>query len=206
MPFDIVKQIMTYTTDHIVTTLKNAREAKGLSQRALSELVRAPQSHISKIENGGVDLRVSSLIEIARVLDLELALVPRRSVSAVKSIVRSTAGAPRQPDPATRRMWKRVLAKLDRLSHTDPANTELAQLQRLARDLQHLGFTIFDLPLARDINRRIDAVLEMRDADGIDRLLIDMKTLRNTAVHSVPPDDLDTVRPAYSLEDDDDGE
>jgi transcriptional regulator with XRE-family HTH domain len=72
MQFDIEKQ-MNYTTDHIATTLKNARKAKGLSQRALSELVRAPQSHISKIESGGVDLRVSSLVELARVLDLELA-------------------------------------------------------------------------------------------------------------------------------------
>lgn len=206
MQFDIEKQIMNYTTDHIATTLKNAREAKGLSQRALSELVRAPQSHISKIENGGVDLRVSSLVELARVLDLELALVPRKSVSAVNSIVRSTAGAPRQPDPATRRTWKRILTKLDRLSHTDPANTELAQLQRLTRDLQHLGFTIVDLPMVRDINKRIDAVLEKRDANGIHHLLIDMKKLRNAAVHSVPPDDLDTVRPAYSLEEYDDGE
>ena len=34
---------------------KAAREASGLSQRALSDLVGVPQSHISKIEKGGVD-------------------------------------------------------------------------------------------------------------------------------------------------------
>lgn len=196
---------MIYTTGHIATALKNARETKGLSQRALSELAHMPQSHISKIESGGVDLRVSSLVELARVLDLELALVPRKSVSAVNSIVRSTAGAPRQPGPATRRAWKNLSEKLNRLSHTDPANMELAQLRRLTRDLQHLGLPTVDLPIARDLNKQIDAILEKRDADGIHRLLIEMKALRNTAAHRPTPDDLDSVRPAYSLEGDSDG-
>ena len=85
---------MRYATDHIATTLRNAREAKGLSQRALGRLAGVPQSHISKIESGAVDLRVSSLVELARVLDIELALVPRKSLPAVSAIVRSTAAAP----------------------------------------------------------------------------------------------------------------
>ena len=84
---------MSYATEHIASTLKAARESKGLSQRELSAKSGVPQGHISKIENGAVDLRVSSLVTLARVLDLELTLVPRRSVSAVKSIVRSGAGA-----------------------------------------------------------------------------------------------------------------
>jgi predicted transcriptional regulator len=58
--------MMAYSTEQMVKELKAAREAKGLSQRALSELVGVPQSHISKIERGGVDLRLSSFVEIAR--------------------------------------------------------------------------------------------------------------------------------------------
>lgn len=197
---------MAYATEQIAQALKAARETKGLSQRALSGLAGMPQSHISRIESGGVDLRVSSLVELARVLDLELTLVPRRSLSAVNSIVRSTAGAPRQPGPATRKAWRNVLAKLDKLSHTDPTNTELAQLGRLTRDLEHLGFRVVDLPMVRDMNKRIDAVLEKRDADGIHRVLIEMKNLRNAAAHGVTPDAPDIVRPAYSLEEDRDGE
>ncbi|MEX0824170.1 MAG: helix-turn-helix transcriptional regulator, partial [Woeseia sp.] len=76
------------------------RLAKGLSQRALSQLAGIPQSHISKIERGGVDLRVSSLVGLARVLDLELALVPRKSLSAVNAIVQSSVGAPQTVRPA----------------------------------------------------------------------------------------------------------
>ena len=79
---------MTYATEHVAHTLRNAREARGMSQRALSARAGIPQSHISKIENGAVDLRVSSLVELARVLDLDLVLVPRKAVSAVHAIVR----------------------------------------------------------------------------------------------------------------------
>ncbi|MGB4249012.1 MAG: helix-turn-helix transcriptional regulator [Pseudohongiellaceae bacterium] len=77
-------------TEDITNTLKAARERSGLSQRELSIKSGVPQSHISKIENGAVDLRVSSLIGLARVLELELTLIPRKTVPAVRSIIRSS--------------------------------------------------------------------------------------------------------------------
>jgi transcriptional regulator with XRE-family HTH domain len=80
---------MTYLNDQIVKNLREARLRKGFSQRELSAKSGVPQSHISRIESGAVDLRVSSLIALARVLDLELELVPKNAVPAVKSIVRS---------------------------------------------------------------------------------------------------------------------
>lgn len=80
---------MSYLSDKILESLKEARQQKGLSQRELSARSGVPQSHISKIESGAVDIRVSSLIALARVLDLELELVPRKSIPAVRSIVRS---------------------------------------------------------------------------------------------------------------------
>lgn len=82
---------MTYAIEDILRALKEAREAKGLSQRDLSARTGLPQSHISKIEVGGTDIRVSSLIEIARALDLELKLVPRRAIPAVDAVMRSNA-------------------------------------------------------------------------------------------------------------------
>ena len=81
---------MAYTTEQIAELLKAARERKRLSQRALSRLAGLPQSHISKIENGAVDLRLSSLVEIARALDLEVTLVPLKSLAAVHSIIRDS--------------------------------------------------------------------------------------------------------------------
>lgn len=81
---------MTYATEHIARALKAARERKRLTQRELSAKSGVPQGHISRIENGAVDLRVSSLVELARILDLELTLVPRKALSAVQSIIRSS--------------------------------------------------------------------------------------------------------------------
>ena len=84
---------MGYLNDQILKSLKEARRRKGFSQRELSARSGVPQSHISKIESGAVDLRISSLIALARVLDLELELVPKKSIPAVKSIVRSSMSA-----------------------------------------------------------------------------------------------------------------
>ena len=81
---------MNYTTEYIARKLKKAREEKGLSQRELGRKAGVPQGHISKIESGTVDLRVSSLVALARTLDLELVLISRESLPAVKSLVRSS--------------------------------------------------------------------------------------------------------------------
>lgn len=83
---------MSYVTEQILESLREARIRKGFSQRELSTRSGVPQSHISKIESGGVDLRISSLIALARVLDLELFVAPKKSVPAIKSIIRSSKG------------------------------------------------------------------------------------------------------------------
>ncbi|MFC3034317.1 helix-turn-helix domain-containing protein [Pseudoalteromonas fenneropenaei] len=80
---------MSYILDPLVESLRDARRSKSLSQRELSTLAGVPQSHISKIESGHVDLRLSSLIELARILDLELVIVPKKSLPAIQSIVRT---------------------------------------------------------------------------------------------------------------------
>jgi transcriptional regulator with XRE-family HTH domain len=80
---------MSYEIEPFASALKAARQDKGLSQRALSALTGLTQAHISKIENGAVDLRLSNLIELARVLELEVVLVPRRAVPAVRSLARN---------------------------------------------------------------------------------------------------------------------
>jgi transcriptional regulator with XRE-family HTH domain len=82
--------------------LKISREVKGLSQRALSERIGVPQSHISKIENGKVDMQVTSLLELTRGLGLEVVLVPQGKLSAVEAILRSDARPGQTPLPAYR--------------------------------------------------------------------------------------------------------
>lgn len=79
--------------------LKAARAGKGLSQRALGQKVGVPQSHISKIESGQVDIKTSSLIELARALGLEPMLVPRRLAPAVEALSRGQDSAAIQAKP-----------------------------------------------------------------------------------------------------------
>ena len=74
---------------HLADYLKKARQEKKWSQRELSIKTKVPQGHISKIENGTVDLQTSSLIEISRALDLELMLIPRSLVPTIKFLLNS---------------------------------------------------------------------------------------------------------------------
>lgn len=68
--------------------LRLARIEKGLSQKVLGDSVGMPQSHISKIESGQVDLQLSTLIELFRILDLEYMLVPRQLVRPLQAFMR----------------------------------------------------------------------------------------------------------------------
>lgn len=79
--------IMSYVVEDIGALLRQARERRGLSQRRLGAVAGVPQAHISRIENGSIDLRVSSLAAIAHALDLRLSLIPRRSAPTVNAVV-----------------------------------------------------------------------------------------------------------------------
>lgn len=82
---------MSYNIEEIIQTIKAARKDKRLSQRALSAKVGIPQSHISLIEQGAVDIHMSTLIDLARALDLEVTLIPRKLVPAVRSMTQSAS-------------------------------------------------------------------------------------------------------------------
>ncbi|HML96604.1 MAG TPA: helix-turn-helix transcriptional regulator [Thermodesulfobacteriota bacterium] len=82
---------MKYTTEELAAELRKARKKAGLTQKELGEKTGIPQSHISRIEKGEVDIQASSLVGIARVLGLELMLVPRELAAAVDGLMRGLA-------------------------------------------------------------------------------------------------------------------
>jgi len=69
--------------------LKEARINRGWGQRELGITIGLPQPHISAIESGKVVPRFDTLLDIVRVLELDLLLVPRSLVPAVQSIIRA---------------------------------------------------------------------------------------------------------------------
>ena len=90
---------MIYTIEYLTQAVKKNREGKKLSQRALSRKVGITQAQISRIENATVDLQASSLIALARALDLEVMLIPRKHVPAVTRLVSTSNQAKGEEQP-----------------------------------------------------------------------------------------------------------
>ncbi|MDZ4836906.1 MAG: helix-turn-helix transcriptional regulator [Candidatus Melainabacteria bacterium] len=70
------------------SALQKARSDKGLTQTDLAQQLQLGQSYLSQLERGKHDIRVKTLSEWARVLDLEVMLVPRQKVPAVSFMIR----------------------------------------------------------------------------------------------------------------------
>lgn len=82
-------------------TLKSARNAKGLTQIELATLLQLGQSYLSQVERGKHDVKTSTLVDWARVLGLEVMLVPKQHVPAVSYLIRSgTASVAEELPPA----------------------------------------------------------------------------------------------------------
>ncbi len=124
----------------IAEMLTAARRRAGLSQRALGAKVGIAQSHISKIERAAIDPQVSSLMELARALGLELMLVPASLVPAVQALGREAT-----PDP--RRMPSTIDHDLNRLAR-QAQDLATANEMRIAR---------LDASTAREARPLIDA-------------------------------------------------
>ena len=68
--------------------LKEARVKRGWSQRELGSRLGLPQMHISGIESGKIVPRYDTLLELVRILNRDLLMVPRALVPVVQSLIR----------------------------------------------------------------------------------------------------------------------
>ena len=191
---------MTYLVENIAQELKAARKEKGLSQRELGARVGVPQSHISKIENGAVDLKTSSLIELTRALDLELMLVPRALVPAVQGLQRSLFSRERSPSQTVvenaAKDLERTRKAAQQLARSFPDAKELQRLTNTIRDLEN--FRLVASPaeqirkLIEQINAPIQAIKSMQKAqdavkefqkkqDTIKRITSDQEFLKSVS-------------------------
>lgn len=212
---------MSYVTEDIIKALKQAREAKGLSQRALSARTGVPQSHISKIESGGTDIRLSSLIELARVLDLELKLVPRKAVPAVETVVRSTAPTPTTVQAAdvakTFREFQRTLDSVKSVRALYPDLSALKQIQDSFQSIKNLqsagrdfGATLANIRKSYEsLQKQLEPISKAADTAkalspetlrSLTQAADSIKQLRNQIAHSPPA--IVPPRPAYHLDED----
>ena len=77
--------------------LIGVRHQRGWSQAELGQRLGLPQMHISGIETGKIVPRFDTLLDLVRVLDRDLLLVPRALVPAVQALIRDH----RRPDNDT---------------------------------------------------------------------------------------------------------
>lgn len=68
--------------------LRSARKSKHWTQQELGRQVNLAQRHISSIEGGKIVPRYDTLLDIVRMLDHDLVLVPRQLMPAVLALIR----------------------------------------------------------------------------------------------------------------------
>lgn len=197
--------LMTYSLDQIATALKAAREEQGLSQRELGRRAGFPQAHISNIESGSVDLKVSSLIEIARALGLELMLVPRPHVPGVQALTGTSRAVPARAQRTPKSDLGRLAGMLRRWDDAPPPlDAHLDRLRRLTGDLagarpdaEAADIVRVALKDVRRARKHDDPSQALRTAEL--RLLQLRDRLRHATETAVP-----VARPAYTLDTEDD--
>ncbi len=79
--------------DALRRELVEARGVRDWSQAELGRRLGLPQTHISGIETGKIVPRFDTLLDIVRVLDRDLIMVPRALVPAVQALIRDRGHA-----------------------------------------------------------------------------------------------------------------
>lgn len=191
---------MSYAAEEIVKALRDAREVSGLSQRALSAKAGLSQSHISQIESGTLEPGLSKLVDIARALDLELVLVPRKLVPAIKSL--TTTARPERESPSY------ALGEIDRaervvkkLRSQAGSSAAIDRMLEALKYFRHAPIKPTDLKVISDGADQLKRIPASADnASLLQSLAYEWVMLRNRLARG-PGED---PKPAYSSEEDDD--
>jgi transcriptional regulator with XRE-family HTH domain len=194
-----------YGLETLTEAIRQARLAKGWSQRDLSARAHLTQAQISRIENGEVDMQVSTLIELARSLDLDLQLVPRTALVAVEAAVR--LAEERSGERSARRLLSSLLLLAERAQQVAPGREDIESIASSLHDLEPLAPALRGTFLTAELERlrtNLEGFVNYppaerpRHAKTYRDAAAWLKQLRNTLMHAP-----NAERPAYSLDDED---
>ena len=175
-----------------------------MSQRELSARSGLTQSHISQIERGTMEPGLASLVDVARALDLEIVLAPKKLMPAIRNILESTSASGDMLTSDQRKLvgrcerWMAQLRKaFGTISEADSFRDSLALLRHLPLSAQEL-----------DSLKAIADHLEQWQTDppspqDLRDVARTVRQLRNAAVHRDRDDAV--PRSAYALDEEDDG-
>lgn len=199
---------MSVGIDEIAANIRAARQKKALTQKELGQRVGLPQSHISKIENGAVDLQLSSLVEIVRALDLEVKLVPRKALPAVEGAVRAH-GTTVETSRALN-LLKEQAQLAESIERSFPDLSQIEAFQNAIRNIPKLQFDAAQLKALDEALQPAKRLKSLIDAQGgaaklakqLEEATSSLRHFRNIQVHT-PLIETRRQLPAYRLEEDD---
>lgn len=191
--------------ESLTGSIRQARLARRWSQRDLSARAGLTQAQISRIETGETDLQVSTLIELARSLDLELQLVPKAAAIAVGATLRSVQERSDERSARERLATLRILAQKAR--QAAPGRDDVAAIAASLSDLEPLASAVCGPAYTADLDglrTSLEGFLDApparrtRHARAFRDAAARLKELRNTLAHAPPAE-----RPAYRLGEED---
>ncbi|MBX4904924.1 helix-turn-helix transcriptional regulator [Rhizobium bangladeshense] len=194
---------MAYKTEHITQQLRAAREGQKVSQRELSARSGLTQSHISQIERGTMEPGLGSLVDVARALDLEIVLAPKKLMPAIRNILDSSSTSNDVLTSDQRKLVARLERWLAQFGDGAGTRADADIFKDSLALLRHLPLTPDEL----DMLKRAAERLETSRADKMSRqemgaIAREIRQLRNAAVHRDRDDAV--PRSAYALDEDDD--
>lgn len=190
---------MSYQSEELIREVQGQRVKAALSQRALAARSGLTQAHISQIETGSLEPGLSSFIEMARALDLEVVLVPKKLLLAVQGVLRPSADglSPDDGQSALFAKGERLIAKQKKQHGSSAALDRITEYLRL---LKQVRLSKADLALVTDVIE----TLRHDQASPPSKPVLDnmagvLQGLRNRIARSV-----EAPRPAYALDGEDD--
>jgi transcriptional regulator with XRE-family HTH domain len=192
-----------YKSEDLIREIRDRRADAGISQRALAARSGLTQAHISQIETGTLEPGLSSFIDMARALDLEIMLVPKKFLPAVQGILRQTSAA--QSTPQDGEAALREIARGERLvikqKQLYGSSADLDRISDALRFLRHAPLRKPDLQIVTDaINKLRRYQASQQSKDVVAALATELQQLRNRLVHNPS----EAPRPAYAIDDEDD--
>lgn len=189
----------------ILDQLRRARQDAGVSQRELSRRTGITQSHISQTESGRSEAGLSTVIQMARALDLELMLVPKKLVPAVEGVIGRNASDSQlsiADSAAALKEIDRGLRAIKKLASLHRNSAELEAITDTLREMRRLRLTRGE---AASLNNLVQTMIRFQASPQalpeLRRISQALRQLRNAIVHTPAAE---APRPAYGLEEDDD--
>ncbi|WP_455272928.1 helix-turn-helix domain-containing protein [Rhizobium herbae] len=194
---------MSYKTEHITQQIRAAREARSMSQRELSARSGLTQSHISQIERGTMEPGLASLVDVARALDLEIVLAPKKLMPAIGNILDSASFRSNTLTSKQRNLVRRIDRWLAEGRGRFAIASDADSLKDSLALLRHLPLAADELETLSDLAMKLQGwQSDPPPAKQVSEFARAVRAVRNAAVHRDRDDAV--PRSAYALDEEDD--